>query len=424
MQTNPKTQRKGAEPITTAKRAGQRDLARLVLYTNHTGQVSGAEISLQGILGHYDATQYRVAVACPPEGPLAAAVHARGIPHLPWAPGALGFARQIRQVGPALGRVLGAAWTLRRHIQRSHPALVHANSIRAGLFTALATLGLRVPLVVHVRDHLPPGRASWAVRVLLHWRAQWILGVSRYALTEFRVRGPGRAHYAVLHDGVDPERFDPAQTRAAGRALRTELGVSAAYPLLGVVGQLTPWKGQDDAIRALAAIRARYPDAALLVVGEAKFTGPTARYDTGRYERELRQLAHDRGVADQVRFTGERADVQAVMAALDILLVPSWAEPFGIVMIEAMAAGTPVIATTRGGPADVIRPGREGYLVPPQDPQALAQTIADLAAEPEQLRQMGHNARERIESQFTLAHQAARLAQVYARILDPGRART
>src|SRR5207237_622624 len=82
------------------------------------------------------------------------------------------------------------------------------------------------------------------------------------------------------------------------------------------------------------------------------------------------------GVADRVYFAGERTDIPAIMGALDILLVPSWSEPFGIVMIEAMAAGTPVIATQEGGPADVIRSGRDGVLVPPRQPPALAEEFA------------------------------------------------
>ena len=94
-----------------------------------------------------------------------------------------------------------------------------------------------------------------------------------------------------------------------------------------MVGQLTPWKGQDDAIRALARLLPRYPGAHLLIVGEAKFTAPSARYDTGRYRRDLEALAVELGVPGRVTFTGERGDIPALMAALDVLLMPSWSEP-------------------------------------------------------------------------------------------------
>jgi glycosyltransferase involved in cell wall biosynthesis len=222
----------------------------------------------------------------------------------------------------------------------------------------------------------------------------------------------------VLHDGVDPARFAPAP--GATTRLRPALDVGPAYPLLGVVGQLTPWKGQDDAIRALARLLPRYPDAHLLIVGEAKFTDPSARYDTGRYRRDLEALAADLGVAGRVLFTGERTDIPAIMAALDLLLVPSWSEPFGIVMIEAMAAGTPVVATRGGGPADVITSGCDGVLVPPRDPDALAAAVATLLADPAALRVMGTRARTRVASGFTVARQARRVERLYDWLLTPG----
>jgi len=390
----------------------------LLLFANHTGQVSGAEISLLGLLGEISRARFRVLVACPPASPLATCLANAGIAQVPWAAGDLGFARRPGDALAAAGTLLTGAAGLRRILRRHRPALLHANSIRTGLLAGAATLGLPVPLVVHVRDHLPPGRVSGAVRRLLHRRAALVLGVSRYTLAGFRVRGPGRARYAVLHDGVDPTRFDPAAVAPAAARLRADLDVGAAYPLLGVVGQLTPWKGQDDAIRALARLLPRYPAAHLLVVGEAKFTGPSARYDTGRYRRELEVLVADLGVAARVSFTGERTDIPAVMAALDVLLVPSWSEPFGIVMIEAMAAGTPVVATPTGGPADVITSGRDGLLVPPRDPAALAAALDTLLADPAALQAMGAQARARVRAGLTVARQARRVERLYDRILN------
>jgi glycosyltransferase involved in cell wall biosynthesis len=393
----------------------------LLLFANHTGQVSGAEISLLGMLTQINRARFRVLVACPPDSPLATRLAALGIAHIAWTPGGLGFARRPREAVAAAGTVVTGAAGLRRIVRRVRPALLHANSIRTGLLAGAATLGLPVPLVVHARDHLPPGGVSQAVRRVLHLRAALILGVSRDTLAEFQVGGPGRARYAVLHDGVDPARFAPPVVVGAIAHLRTALGVDQAYPLLGVVGQLTPWKGQDDAIRALARLLPRYPTAHLLIVGEAKFTDPSARYDTGRYRRDLEALAADLGVAGRVLFTGERADIPAIMAALDLLLVPSWSEPFGIVMIEAMAAGTPVVATRGGGPADVITSGCDGVLGPPRDPDALAAAVATLLADPAALRVMGARARARVVSSFTVARQARRVERLYDWLLTPRR---
>src|SRR5207237_7753631 len=136
-----------------------------------------------------------------------------------------------------------------------------------------------------------------------------------------------------------------------------------------------------DAIRALALLLPDYPQARLLIVGGAKFTDPTARFDTRRYRQELETLAIELGVADRVTFMGERNDIPEVMAALDVVLMPSWSEPFGIVGIEAMAMEKPLVATMYGGPADVIRSGFDGMLIEPRNPQALADALRSLLAD-------------------------------------------
>src|SRR5438105_1841657 len=136
----------------------------LVLYANHTGQVSGAEISMLGLLAALDRARFRVLVACPPGSPLAARLAALGVAHVAWAPGELGFARRPADLAAALWTVLGAARAFRRIVRRYRPALVHANSIRTGLLAGLAMLGQAPRLVVHARDHLPPGPVSRGVR--------------------------------------------------------------------------------------------------------------------------------------------------------------------------------------------------------------------------------------------------------------------
>ncbi len=415
------------EAVTGLYRAVLHARQPLILYANHTGQISGAEISLLRLLERLDRARFRVLVACPGDSPLAARLAALAVPQVHWAPRPLGFTHEWRGALAGAWGVLIAAWELRRVIRQHRPALVHANSIRAAVLAAVAGAGAAPQLIAHVRDHLPAGWVSVGVRLLLHLRADLVLGVSRHTLARFRLpwRGvaPGRARYAVLHDGVDPTRFDPV--RAAGQAacVRRELGLAGAYPVLGVVGQLTPWKGQDDAIRALHGILPAYPAARLLIVGEAKFTNPTARYDTRRYQDHLLALVADLGLADHVIFTGERADTPAVMGLFDVLLLPSWSEPFGLVGVEAMALGKAVIATGLGGPADVIRPGQDGYLVRPQHPEDITATLLALLADETTRHALGANARRRVTRAFTVDHQARRAARLYGALLHPHRRR-
>jgi glycosyltransferase involved in cell wall biosynthesis len=152
--------------------------------------------------------------------------------------------------------------------------------------------------------------------------------------------------------------------RVEGRSVRAELGLSAEARVLTVVAQLTPWKGQDDAIRALAELGAAAADVTLLLVGSAKFSGAATQYDNVAYEWQLHDLAEGLGVAERVRFLGERSDVPRILAATDLLLLPSWREAFGRIAIEAMAMAVPVAATDEGGPAEIVSPGVDGLLLP------------------------------------------------------------
>ena len=122
-----------------------------------------------------------------------------------------------------------------------------------------------------------------------------------------------------------------------------------------MIGQITPWKGQDDAIRVLALLRPRFPLLRLRIVGSVVFAGPGVTFDNEGFRQQLLGLTDETGVSDAVEFTGATDDLEAVFASLDVVLVPSWEEPFGRVVVEAMAAGAAVVATNRGGPCGADR---------------------------------------------------------------------
>ena len=178
-------------------------------------------------------------------------------------------------------------------------------------------------------------------------------------------------------------------------------GLEDAGPLLGVVAQISPWKGQDTAVEAFADVRREHPGARLLLVGEAKFTGSGTRFDNVAFRDGLRARAAELGIADGVEFLGDRRDALDWIAALDVLLAPSWEEPFGRTIVEAMAIGTPVIATSVGGPAEIVEDGVSGRLVPPRDPAALAAAALELLASPE-LRERFEAEGRRAAGRFTL----------------------
>ncbi len=381
-----------------------------VLYVNHTAQVSGAERSLLSLLAALPETVQPL-VATPP-GRLAGAVEDLGIP----TTSVTGTAGSLRlhplHTPRALAELSVAALQVRLASRRAGVEVVHANSIRAGLVLALARPAPSAT-VVHVRDCLPPSLLARATLRLIAATATTVVANSHYTARAVQALAP-RARVEVVHNPVDLVRWDPARIdRAAARARLGEAGERRL--LLGVVAQLSPWKGQDTAIEALRLLCAQGLDAHLLLIGSAKFVARATRFDNESYVAALRAQVADAGLQQRVSWLGEREDVPEFVRALDVLLLPSWEEPFGRALIEAMALGVPVVATNVGGPPEIVEDGREGYLLPPREPSAWARALVRLAEDPERGREMGRAGRRRVEREFSVAGHVAAVCEVYER---------
>jgi L-malate glycosyltransferase len=381
-----------------------------VLFVNHTGQISGAERSLLELMAALppDVTPL---LACP-EGDLAVEARALGVRviRLPRGEPSLRLHPWRTPVGLA-GLALSAI-ALRRTARRLRVGIVHANSTRAGLAARLSMRLHGPPVVVHVRDSLPQGRAADLTRHVLRGAAA-VVANSAYTARAFAGDRPD-AGIRILHSPVDCERFDPALVSRSDA--RARLGLEPTAFVLGVVAQITPWKGQDDAVRMLPSLARRWPSIRLLLVGEPKFSGAGRRFDNHAYAAKLRELAHELGVTERAIFLGERDDVPELLRALDVLLCPSWEEPFGRSVVEGMAMELPVVATERGGPAEVVRPGVDGLLLPPRRPDLWAEAIEGLA-DPAHRASMGRSGRQHALASFSPAAHAAQMLELYDEVL-------
>lgn len=342
-------------------------------------------------------------VACP-DGPLARRVEKLGI-ETSGIRGTDGSLR-LHPIGTprAILQMSRAARQVRRLAAHTEADLIHANSIRAGL---IATAAASQPTVVHVRDCLPPGRAS-ALSLRAISRADALIANSEYTRSTLE---PHSSSARVVHNAVHLSRFENVRLTPAEARLR--LGLDKRGPVLAVIAQITPWKGQDDAIRIASELIASYPKLKLLIVGSPKFTNKATRYNNTAYFESLGKQVRARSLTESVHFMGERDDVPQILRAVDLVLVPSWEEPFGRTIIEAMAAGVPVAATNVGGPPEILGETGCGLLLPPRQPTTWAAAINRLLAQPERLSEMGRRSKEITRGRFAIERHVRKVIDVY-----------
>jgi glycosyltransferase involved in cell wall biosynthesis len=300
--------------------------------------------------------------------------------------------------------VLGRTWAERP------PDLVHAHFWMSGLASVAAAGALPVIQTFHAlgsvkrrhqgaADPSPPRRIQ--LERALCRRVTHVVATCSDEVFELRRLGLPTDRASIVPCGVDTGMFTP-KGPVAPRSDR---------PRLLVLGRLVQRKGQEDAVRALAAV----PDAELVVVGGP----PPADLDRDAEVCRLRAVAAEVGVADRLCFTGSvaRADVPAWVRSADVVLAVPWYEPFGITPLEAMASGRPVIATGVGGLVDSVADGGTGDLVPPRDPDRLAEAVTALLADDARRAAYGAAGVRRVRARYQWARVVADTEAVYRKVL-------
>lgn len=216
-----------------------------------------------------------------------------------------------------------------------------------------------------------------------------------------------------------PCGFDKAELWPVGKnEARQQLGLDPCERIVLHVGRMVPRKGVDNAVRGFARLVHRHGIAGRLVIvgGESDQADPFLTPEIGR----LQNIAREEKVFDRVSFVGRkgRSDLKYYYSAADLFVTTPWYEPFGITPIEAMACGTPVIGANVGGIKYSVRDGQTGFLVPPNEPDALGERLAYLFERPSLLRQFSQQAIERVNRMFTWRRVSAQIAEVYDELLD------
>jgi glycosyltransferase involved in cell wall biosynthesis len=375
-----------------------------VVYVDHVAQPSGAELALVRLCQALTEVDAHVILA--EDGPLVDLLLRAGI-----AVEVLQMRHRTQQlrkdrvtagdlparaVFDTLSYSLRLAWRLRR----LRPDIVHTNTLKSAVYGSIAARLARRPLVLHLRDrietdYLPP-LAVRLMRLLTRQLPDVVIGNSEATLRTVQPKGPSVVIWSVVSDMAhhDGGRDRPRQD------LQGPL-------VVGIVGRLAPWKGQDVFLRAFASA---FPegDQRAVIIGAPLFGDAEVIYGEG-----LRNLAAELGVGSRVEFRGHRDDISAELRAMDVLVHASTVpEPFGQAVIEGMSAALPVVASRGGGPEEIITDGVDGLLYPRGDVEALREILTRLDMGPQLRAELGRAAVQRA-SDFSPTAVADRVMDAY-----------
>ena len=369
---------------------------RLVAIAFHETDVGGASRSILRVLPLLEDAGWSFTCWTPGPGPLRETLEAHGL-------AVAGSERLLRYHWRTLSEPPGAPRRLasvpgylrefRAWVRDRDPALLHANTLLA--LPEAVSARRRQPTVLYCHETVPAGLRGAAVAGLARIAADVVVGISDASAQELRRRG---LRPLIVPNGVPrPEPAAPSATR--GERL-----------VVGTLGTVCRRKGSDVFVGAARRLRAELPEA------EFRMIGPLVAGPERAWAEQLAESARRDGVR-----TGVAAEPYAELREWDIAVIPSRDEPFGLVAAEAMAVGLPVVATRVGGLPDVV--GEAGVLVAPEDADALACGVLDLARDRSRRARCGDAGRARVEARFTLEAQAAGVNEAYLTALRSAPAR-
>jgi glycosyltransferase involved in cell wall biosynthesis len=350
---------------------------------------SGAEKQMVLLARGLPRDRFRVEVAALTRlGPLEAELRGAGVP-------VTTIGKRHKVDPPAFARLV-------RFLKDRRFDVVQTWIFAANTYGRLAAFRVGVPVVItaEMAVDLWKGPRQLAVD---RWLARWtdrVVGNSRAVVDFYRRAGVADDRLALIYSGIgdeEPPAVDPAEVRAS-------LGLPADAPLALFAGRLAAQKGLDDLINALDLLQHVRPDLRTLIVGDGPLRG------------HLEDLAHAYRLDGAVRFLGHRDDVPRLLSASDLLVLPSLYEGLPNVVLEAMRARKPVVATAAPGTTEVVVDGQTGRLVPLRNPPALAEAIRSVIQDPDLARRLGEAGRARVEAEFRADAMVAQFADLYEQL--------
>jgi glycosyltransferase involved in cell wall biosynthesis len=376
-----------------------------ILYVLPAGERGGAEVSFLNILENLNSNLFEPFVIALKDGPFIAELREKGL-----NPTVLKTNR-IRSIKG----FFETAKSIRDFIKFQKIDVVHCNGTGAQIYAGFAAGLAGVPCIYHLHDSVD---WSWNRQGFVHFLAQISLpvssifsskpkhlkhvAVSKYVAEQFQHTWGSRKNIHVIHNAI--------RTANSAAATNENLKVNKA-PVVIWIGRLQRWKGTHIFLHAVRIVKEKFPDAQFCVVGGALFG-----IENG-YERELQDLARSLKLEKCLKFAGHQSSVESFLESADIVVHSSiQPEPFGLVLLEAMNAGKPVVASNKGGPLEIVENGVTGLLVPPNDPDELANAITMLLGDATLRTKMGLAAQERVKKHFNPSNMIHALESLYSEL--------
>lgn len=374
-----------------------------LLFVDHAFALGGAEKSLLMLMTHLDSSVWQTCLACP-SGKLADEAETLGIKiyrtPIP----------RLRHSPRAITDLVCQAHSIANLARDIRARCIVANTTRAAIYVSLASHLADLPFLWYRRDFWlgedPPSVSIFDSlgKVFLCAMATRIVANSQTTARHL----PCGDRVSIIYNGIVLDDFttNSYQDRTYSKRSRPDRNY-----VIGTVGRLRPWKGQDRFLRVLAQVTAIVPDVKGLIVGGNPFG------DGDGYLRVLQRESERLGLTSDVRFTGHVEDPRPAIATMDLFVHSGDPEPFGLVNIEAMAMGKPVVAFAHGALPEIVVDGKTGILVPPYDETAMASAIARLLVDPDRRKTMGIEARRRVEREFAIERTVAEFSSLVANLV-------
>jgi glycosyltransferase involved in cell wall biosynthesis len=390
----------------------------LFVESNVDGTIGGSYLSLFFLASGLDRSQYNPIVLFASRNELIKRYQDAGIdtrvqkPRVPFATNR----RLLRPFARAMNLLAARIQSLRavflhmRMLRLEKISLLHLNnSIEASHEWSMAALLVGIPRVVHERGILE--RYSLTTRLLARPLSA-VICVSDAVRDNLSDHGFGHLPMTTIHNGLDASDF--CVTRCT-RAIHAELGLRESVRLLGIVGNMQRWKGQDVVVRAIATLRREFPDLRCLLIGDVSRRDP----DDLAYYGELQRLIAEHSLQDCIVLTGYKPDVANYVNALEVLIHASIKpEPFGRVLLEGMALRKPIVASKAGGVGEIVVDGETGLLYRPGDGDELADALRRFLRDQSLRDSMGQAGYRRLLDSFGVAKNVSATERIYRSVLN------